>query len=271
MIRLTVLGSGSSGNCAVVATDETVLLLDAGLSARQIVLRLEQIGLSLESLNGVLLTHEHGDHTRGLDIICRKKPLPVVCTALTRESLSRDSLFRAPPPFHIMQTGGAFQFRDLTIESFPVPHDAVDPVGFVIEDNESRLGVLSDVGHVTHLIRDRLQRAHSLFLEANYDSKLLELDTRRPWATKQRISSRHGHLSNEQVAELVEAVAHDSLHHVMLGHLSDDCNDPAVAIRHVRQALDRAGLREVSVACAERHQPTPTIAVARRTLAEAAA
>jgi phosphoribosyl 1,2-cyclic phosphodiesterase len=119
------------------------------------------------------------------------------------------------------------------------------------------------VGHVTHLIRDRLQRAHSLFLEANYDSKLLELDTKRPWATKQRISSRHGHLSNEQVAELVEAVAHDSLHHVMLGHLSDDCNDPAIAIHHVRQVLDRAGFHEASVACAERHKPTRTIEVAR--------
>jgi hypothetical protein len=116
----------------------------------------------------------------------------------------------------------------------------------------------------THLIRDRLRRAHSLFLEANYDTKLLELDTRRPWATKQRISSRHGHLSNEQVAELVESVAHEHLHYVMLGHLSDDCNDPAIAIRHVRQVLDRAGLHEASVACAERYQPSPTIEVARR-------
>jgi phosphoribosyl 1,2-cyclic phosphodiesterase len=163
-----------------------------------------------------------------------------------------------------MQTGGAFQLRDLRIESFQVPHDAVDPVGFVIEDADSRLGVLSDVGHVTHLIRDRLQRAHSLFVEANYDTKLLELDTKRPWATKQRISSRHGHLSNDQVAELIEAIAHDGLHHIVLGHLSDDCNHPDTAVTRVMQALQNVNLTGVKVFCAGRHQPTPTIEVARR-------
>ncbi len=104
-----------------------------------------------------------------------------------------------------MSSGAAFEFRDLRIECFSVPHDAVDPVGFVIADEDSRLGVLSDVGFITNLIRERLRGAHTLFIEANYDAPMLEADTRRPWATKQRISGRHGHLSNEQAAELVQS------------------------------------------------------------------
>lgn len=264
MLRLTILGSGSSGNCAVVSADGTTLLLDAGLSAKQIVLRLEMAGFSIDALDGVLLTHEHSDHCRGLEILCRKKNIPLFCTALTQESLAGSLAFRSAPQWRLMQTGCTFEFRGLRIESFPVPHDAVDPVGFVIQDEESRLGVLSDVGYVTNLIKDRLRGSHSLFIEANYDERLLEADTKRPWATKQRISSRHGHLSNDQVAELVGEVAHDGLHHIVLGHLSEDCNDPDVAVRRVREALHSKGVNGASVWCADRRQPSRTIEVARR-------
>ncbi len=264
MLRLTILGSGSSGNCAVVSTGETTLLIDAGLSARQIVQRLELAGMSLDEVNGILLSHEHGDHTRGMEILCRKHAIPVLCTSLTQESLAGSIVFKSPPRWQLMQTGCAFEFRDLRIESFSVPHDAVDPVGFVIADAESRLGVLSDVGFITRLIIERLRSAHSLFIEANYDARLLEADTKRPWATKQRISSRHGHLSNDQVAELIEAVAHDDLHHIVLGHLSDDCNDPDTAVRRVHEALRCANVDGVNVRCAGRHQPTETLEVARR-------
>lgn len=264
MLRLTVLGSGSSGNCAVVSTGETTLLIDAGLSARQIVQRLETIGLTPDGLNGILLSHEHGDHTRGMEILCRGRAIPIICTPLTQESLCGSVTFKSPPRWQLMQTGCAFAFRDLRIESFPVPHDAVDPVGFVIEDGESRLGVLSDVGFVTNLIKDRLRASDSLFVEANYDTRLLEADTKRPWATKQRISSRHGHLSNDQVAELVESIAHHDLHHIVLGHLSEDCNDPDTAIRRVHEALKNVNVDGVSVRCAARGEPTATLEVARR-------
>ena len=266
MLRLTILGSGSSGNCAVVATDHTTLLIDAGLSAKQIVMRLELAGMSIDSVHGILLSHEHGDHTRGIDVLCRKHAIPVLCTPLTQESVMSGLNASCKPRWHLMQTGSAFDFQDLQIESFPVPHDAVDPVGFVIQDTESKLGILSDVGFITGLIKDRLQGAHSLFVEANYDTRLLEADTKRPWATKQRISSRHGHLSNDQVAELVEAIAHEDLHHIVLGHLSDDCNDPDMAVRRVQEALQSQKIEGVNVRCAERTQPTPTLEVSRRIL-----
>jgi phosphoribosyl 1,2-cyclic phosphodiesterase len=190
--------------------------------------------------------------------------LNVYCTALTQETLAGSLTFRSKPNWRIMNSGGAFNLRDLQIECFSVPHDAVDPVGFVIADEESRLGVLSDVGFVTNLIKDRLRRSDSLFIEANYDAQLLEADTKRPWATKQRISSRHGHLSNDQAAELVEEIAHANLHHVLLGHLSDDCNCPDRASRRIHESLQRAGARDARVVCAERHRPTATVEVARR-------
>jgi phosphoribosyl 1,2-cyclic phosphodiesterase len=263
MLSLTVLGSGSSGNCAVVRTKRTRLLLDAGLSARQILLRLEIVGLKLEELDGILLTHEHGDHTQGLEILCRKYDVPLFCTPLTQETLLQSAFTKAKPRWRLMQTGSAFDFQDVRIESFPVPHDAVDPVGFVISDEDSRLGMLSDVGFITHLIRDRLRGSHTLFIEANYDAPMLDADTKRPWATKQRISGRHGHLSNEQAAELVHEIAHDGLRHVVLGHLSDDCNDPDVARKKISTALHNAGAPHVRVVCAPRREPTPWIEVAQ--------
>ncbi|MBK8093033.1 MAG: MBL fold metallo-hydrolase [Verrucomicrobiaceae bacterium] len=264
MLHLTVLGSGSSGNCAVISTGSTTLLLDAGLSAKQIVLRLEACGYSLDDLDGILLTHEHQDHTGGLEVLSRGRALPLFCTALTQEHLLGSIKFRTTPAWRVMQTGSAFDYRDVRIESFPVPHDAVDPVGFILADADARLGVLSDAGFVTNLVKDRLRGSDTLFIEANYDTQLLDADTKRPWSTKQRISSRHGHLSNDQAAELLTEVAHPELSNVVLGHLSDDCNDPALVIRRIRAVLDSAGAKEARVVCAERRKPTATIEVARR-------
>ncbi len=247
----------------MVTTGSTTLLVDAGLSAKQIVLRLENIGLTLDDLDGILLTHEHQDHTGGLEVLSRGRVLPLFCTALTQEHLVGTLSFRTTPAWRLMQTGSSFEYRDLRIESFPVPHDAVDPVGYVLATENARLGILSDVGFVTNLIKDRLRGSHTLFVEANYDTQLLEADTKRPWATKQRISSRHGHLSNDQAAELVGDIAHPDLSHVVLGHLSDDCNDPILASKRIRSALDAAGAKEARVVCAERRKTTPTIEVAR--------
>lgn len=264
MVRLTVLGSGSSGNCALITTGRTTLLIDAGLSAKQIQVRLEAAGHTLDQLDGILLTHEHQDHTNGLEVLSGKLPLRLYCTPLTQEHLLGTLKFRGTPAWKLMSTGSAFEVQDLRIESFPVPHDAVDPVGYVIADEESRLGVLSDVGFVTNLIKDRLRGSDSLFVEANYDTQLIEADTKRPWATKQRIMSRHGHLSNDQAAELIESIAHPGLRHIVLGHLSDDCNDPARAIQRIQESLHRMGVKDTRVLCAERRACTETLEVAHR-------
>jgi phosphoribosyl 1,2-cyclic phosphodiesterase len=255
MLELAILGSGSSGNSALVCLGETRILIDAGLSARQLCTRLDQIGVASDSISAVVLTHEHGDHTKGLDVFCRKRPLPVYASthtcAMVREGMS------APVRWHQFEAGSGFQIGGVLIESFPVPHDAVDPVGFVFACGRSRIGLLSDVGHVTRLIVERLKGVDTLFTEANYDEMMLQNDVHRPWATKQRISNRHGHLSNDQTAELLAEIAHPGLHRVVLGHLSSDCNTSVLACEVIRNRLAAAGFPDVIVECAPRHEVLP--------------
>ena len=228
--------------------------MDAGLSAKQLRLRLEAIGVEPESLDGILLTHEHGDHTRGIDVFCRKVEVPVFCTARTRMVL-RD-LMKSEKVWKMIPSGGEFEIGDLQLKSFSVAHDAVDPVGFVLGDGESSLGIVSDVGFVTSLVVDAVKGVNTLFVEANYDEQLLFDDMKRPPSIKQRISSRHGHLSNEQTAALVVGAAGDALERVILGHLSSDCNTPEIASAVVGGRLVEALGREVEIVCAAPHEPT---------------
>ncbi len=264
-MKFCVLGSGSGGNCAVVSSPEGAVLIDAGLSARQIVSRLQVAGVEPESVVGVLLTHEHGDHVRGLDVLLRG-PLagvPVHANAHTR-SLVRPQM-RTEKTWRVVETGAAFDLGGFRVECFAVPHDAVDPMGFVIERRAcgSRLGVLSDLGHATAAVTARLRELDALFLEANYCPKLLANDTKRPWSTKQRIASRHGHLSNDQAAELVREIVSPRLRRLLLGHLSSDCNAPHVALDVLQRALEACQRADVEVLCAGQHEPTPLFPVER--------
>ncbi len=263
MLKLAVLGSGSSGNSALVCHEDTRILVDAGLSARQLSTRLELIGVDPESLSAVVLTHEHGDHTRGIDVFCRHRKLPVYATthtcAIVREAV------KARVSWKKFDAGSSFEINGITISSFSVPHDAIDPVGFHFQCGRNSLGILSDVGHVTRMIIDRLMGVDTLFTEANYDEVLLQNDTKRPWATKQRISNRHGHLSNDQTAELVAGIAGPNLIRVILGHISSDCNTPELAAGVISKKLRDHGLPDVTVECAPRDSPMPLRPVARET------
>jgi len=262
-----VLGSGSSGNSALVCFGETRILIDAGLSARQICLRLENLGVDPDSLSAIVLTHEHGDHTRGIDVFCRKRSMPIYGTthtcAIVRENV------KSEVPWHHFEAGNDFMINEVKVESFSVPHDAVDPVGFVFRGNHSSLGVVSDVGHVTRMIVERLRGVDTLFVEANYDEVMLQNDTHRPWSTKQRISNRHGHLSNDQTANLVSQVASKNLTRVVLGHLSSDCNAPDLARQVILRKLEAEGLTEVRVECAMRKEPLPLCKTASESVAPA--
>jgi phosphoribosyl 1,2-cyclic phosphodiesterase len=195
----------------------------------------------------------------GLDVFCGRYPVPVVCTARTREMLVRS--LRSPKSWRVLPVGEPVAVGDLELTAFPVPHDAVEPVGLVVRGHGAVLGLVSDVGHVTREMCDRLRGADALFVEANYDPALLARDTRRPWSTKQRIAAAHGHLSNEQAAELVQAAVTQRLTRVVLGHLSEDCNDPGLATRVVADALARRGAAHVAVSHAPRSEPTPLFRV----------
>ena len=253
MIEFTILGSGSGGNAAVIRSAGGLLLVDAGLSALQLTARLLSCGVEPGELHGILLTHEHGDHTRGLEVFTRKYSVPILANTMTREVL-RESLPLAT--WKTIPCGGTFQFAGFEIETFRVPHDAVDPMGFILRAGGAGLGVLSDLGHVTSLVRAKVQSLDALFVEANYDSHMLASDTKRPWSTRQRIASRHGHLSNDQCAEII-AAAGTALGHVVLGHLSRDCNSPDAALAAIRAALTAANCPHTTVTCACQDEPTP--------------
>ena len=252
-MRFAVLGSGSSGNAAVVDCGGVRLMIDAGLSAKQLTLRLAQIGVAPESLDGILLTHEHGDHVRGLKVFLKNYPTPVFTTPSTAQVVRETGIQGGH--WVTFEPGQTFSVGHAAIDTFATQHDAVDPVGFVIRHQEKSLGLLSDVGHITRSITSKLSGLSALFVEANYDEDLLDADLKRPWPIKQRISSRHGHLSNTQVIDLLSQIAHPDLGHVVLGHLSADCNSPELALKLLRNCLASHGNAHTHLHCACQHEP----------------
>jgi phosphoribosyl 1,2-cyclic phosphodiesterase len=276
-VRLTILGSGSAGNCAYVETDETRILVDAGFSARQIRQRLATIGRSPENLTGILITHEHSDHISGLLALAEKLKLPVYCNRATQEAAlgffknkwtaARNPAlngldgadFKSRLDWRIFQTGDSFELNDLLVETFSIPHDAQDPVGFLVRANGTNIGFATDLGHVTKLVVDRIRTANVLVLEANHDIKMLQECPRRPWALKQRILGRHGHLSNEAAADCVEQIMSAGLQHLYLGHLSRECNRPELAHQVVNHRLHQLGATHVTLALASQDVPCSTL------------
>jgi phosphoribosyl 1,2-cyclic phosphodiesterase len=266
VFSLTVLGSGSAGNCSLIATSQCRLLVDAGFSARQIGQRLELAGVSPQSLDGILITHEHSDHVAGLEIFCRRFGIPIYANPLTAEMLRRGSLANFPN-WNLFATGAAFSVKDIEIQSFYVPHDAVDPTAFVFTADEGSIGFLTDLGYAPKLALERIRQVDALVVETNHDERMLQEDTRRPWSVKQRILSRHGHLSNEAAAKLVASIAGHRLRRVVLGHLSRDCNRADLALG----TMLRFGVQGIDLFCAEQNTVSPTFSVsgpARSTVGE---
>ncbi len=257
VVRLTILASGSSGNCAYLETDHARLLIDVGLSARQIRQRLLGIGRTPENLSGILITHEHSDHIQGLGVLVAKLQVPVYCNRLTQEAIGLQCKSRCD--YQLFSTGASFEVGDVLVDTFSVPHDASDPVGFLLRTPAGNIGFLTDLGHATKLVLERIRPSHALVLEANHDLKMLQEDTRRPWSTKQRILSRHGHLSNDSAAQVAEAIVSAELRHLYLGHLSSDCNRPDLARRVVGQSLARVGATHVCVQATSPDVPCPTL------------
>jgi phosphoribosyl 1,2-cyclic phosphodiesterase len=252
-VQMTVLGSGSSGNCTYLETDEARLLIDAGLSGRQIRNRLLSIGRTVENLTGIILTHEHSDHVQGLVGLAGKLNVPIYCNRLTKEAIELQ--LRLKLEFRLFSTGSSFDVGDTVIETFNVPHDAYDPVGFLLRTSEGNIGFLTDLGHATKLVVQRVRCANVLVLEANHDMKMLQDDLKRPWSIKQRILSRHGHLSNDAAALAAQEIASADLQHLYLGHLSGDCNRPELARHVVSEALDKIGAGHVQVTVSAQDVP----------------
>lgn len=228
-LRFTILGSSSSGNCALLVADGCKVLIDAGFSARRLGELLADAGESLDSIDAILLTHEHGDHCNGLTGLARRSGLKIFANRGTAAAVQQQLRHRAE--WQVFETGSAFRFRDLTIESFSVPHDATEPVAFIVSQGEGDLfsprrsvAWVTDLGYAPELVRQRIREVDVLVLEANHDPILLQRDPRRPWSVKQRIASRHGHLSNEAARDLLASIDRPAWRHVCLAHLSRECN-----------------------------------------------
>ena len=242
-------------------TNETRLLIDAGFSGRQIRQRLASIGRTPETLNGILLTHEHSDHIQGLVGLSAKLQVPVYCNRLTQEAVEQQ--LQVKFDWRLFATGASFDVGDVTVDTFSVPHDAYDPIGFLVHTVDANFGFLTDLGHATKLVIERVRSANVLVLETNHDLKLLQDDPKRPWSVKQRIMSRHGHLSNEAAAEVTEQIVSAELCHLYLGHLSRDCNRPELAYQVIWERLQKIGATHTEVKSTSQDEPSPTLEMSR--------
>jgi phosphoribosyl 1,2-cyclic phosphodiesterase len=246
--KLCILGSGSRGNCTFVSAAGTNVLIDAGLSGKETLRRLGQIDESVENIDAVCLSHEHNDHIVGLPVLHRKHGVPIFANAGTIEGVVRDERYRGMQ-WDVFTTGHAFAIGNMTVETFSVPHDAYDPVGFVVHAAGRKIGIVTDVGMVTNVIRERLKDCHAVIVESNHDEGLLQAAP-RPWSLKQRIRSRQGHLSNAHAAKILVDIAGPELRQVFLAHLSEDCNRQDLALRTMCDSLEAAGRSQVNVSLA---------------------
>jgi phosphoribosyl 1,2-cyclic phosphodiesterase len=225
-LRVCVLGSGSKGNCTYIESPEARLLIDAGLSAREIERRLRQIGRGPETLDGVLISHEHSDHIQGVGALARRHKLPVYANAATWWKAQH--IVGVVEDRREFWTGTPLWLKDLGIDPFSLPHDADDPVAFRISWHRRSLAIVTDLGYPSQLVRERIKGCHLLVLEANHDDAMLKAGP-YPWPLKQRIGGKSGHLSNLQSSQLLRDVLHDELEQVVLAHLSETNNLPDLA------------------------------------------
>ncbi len=254
-VRFINLGSGSKGNVSVVLVGRRGVLVDCGLSLRQVRLRLDQLGVDPSCLEAILVTHEHSDHTAGLRVVAGRLDLPVYMTEACQSEVQLPSAIEV----RRFEPGVAFSVGGLHIEPFLVPHDTVDPVGFVLTAEGCRLGIATDLGSINPLVVDKLRRCQLILLEFNHDLRML-LDGPYPWHLKQRVRGRHGHLSNDQAGQLLAAVLGDGLEHVVLAHLSEKNNRPSLAQSAADAALIAGGARaQVQLHLAHQDEPTEVL------------
>lgn len=232
-MQFSILGSSSSGNAGLLLTENSKVLIDAGFSCRRLCGMLEERNVKPEEIDAIFITHEHSDHIAGISTFSKKFGPKVFANPLTAKAIQPKLKNR--PDWQLFQTGSHFEFRDLKIESFSIPHDAHDPVGYKFTSGRGddlfspikSMAWLTDLGFVPQNIAARIQTVDTLVVESNYDTQMLEQDSKRPWALKQRISGRHGHLSNAAAKDLLASIERPRWNQVYLAHLSSDCNSAA--------------------------------------------
>ena len=232
------LASGSKGNSLFVSCRNSSVLIDAGLSGIEIERRLKSVNINPESLTAILITHEHSDHVKGAGILSRRFDIPVYITQKTYQAARNLGKIEH---LHFFECGSPFEIDQILVSPFSVSHDAEDPAGLTLEYNGHKIGIATDLGIVTNLVKEYLKNSNILYLEANHDPKML-INGSYPWHLKQRIKSRIGHLSNIDAKTLVSELKTDHLKHVILAHLSEENNCPEKAVLEVSKGLNASNI-----------------------------
>ncbi|RJQ75570.1 MAG: MBL fold metallo-hydrolase [Desulfobacteraceae bacterium] len=246
-LSVCVLASGSKGNAIYVGNGRTACLVDVGLSGIEIERRMCAAGLTADQLSAIVVSHEHSDHVRGVGVLSRRYRLPVYISPRT-EKAAGSQLGRLHE-IRYFEIGRPFEINDLTFHPFSTSHDAEDSAGFTISQNGRKIGIATDLGIATGMVKEHLRTCALLILEANHDPTML-IEGPYPWPLKQRIKSRNGHLSNEDSGNLLAEIRHAGLCHVVLAHLSETNNTPQKALLAIEKALGTAGRSfDIHVAC----------------------
>jgi len=252
-VRVCVLGSGSKGNCTVVATERTRVLVDAGFSRRETYSRLTAAGERTERFDAILISHEHSDHINGLRVLALEWKTPIYITRVTHREIIWDPKLSA---FEFITAGEKFTVGDIEVTPFSIPHDAKDPVAFTLEAEGIKIGVVTDLGYVHEVVKQRVKACHCLIFESNHDLDMLKVGP-YPWHIKQRVMSRHGHLSNLATAGFLTEDFDGDAQVLVLAHLSETNNHPEIARISAQQALEqRAGGERTALHIASQSRPS---------------
>lgn len=242
MIELCALASGSNGNCYYVGNETDAILVDAGVSAKKILMRIHDAGLDASKIRGIFVSHEHTDHVSGVRVLSKKLGIPAWFSQGTYNALRETE---QPELFNIFIPGKTVKAGTLSIHSFLKNHDAVEPCSFRIEYDDWHIGVFTDIGEACDQLKHHLRKCHALFLETNYDEKML-WEGPYPYLLKRRVASAVGHLSNDQAFELIRDYAGPELVHVFLSHLSGENNRPELAEARFESLTDRFNVKLTS-------------------------
>ena len=246
MFNFCSLYSGSSGNSLFVETENTKILIDAGVSSKKIETALTNLNIDPASIDGILVTHEHSDHVQGLGTFSKKYDLPVFVNQKTLDAMPKQKEKISEKNIKKFTIEEKFEIGDLQIKPFSIPHDAANPCGFNIFNNNKKISIATDIGHMTNGILKNLEDSIFILLESNYDPEVLKF-SRYPYQLKSRIAGPTGHLSNELAGKTISHLLHSGLKQAMLGHLSKESNFPELAYKTVVDEIISSNYNENSL------------------------
>ncbi|MCF7790967.1 MAG: MBL fold metallo-hydrolase [Victivallales bacterium] len=256
--NITVLGSGSSGNAILLSLGDNGILIDAGFSRKEILTRLNKLSIPPETIKAILVTHEHSDHVKGLRVTADTLDIPAYLNYETAKFLeSRNKLCKKK---YIFDSGTPFKLLDFTVHPFRVAHDAIDPVGFIISSSNFNIGVALDIGHMNTLAKCRLKGCHSIILESNYDTELLN-KSKRPLKLKRRIAGRFGHLSNDDALNSFHEILTENSKNLFLGHISSECNNHSILTDKARKRLSEIMRKDINLSILSQHEPSGPVLI----------